>query len=141
MHCETYYVVKTARWSRLRVRVSEVQRYRCCFCFVKTWEPSFGETGPRNHMATGEHVIPRSHGGHRTFENTVMSCTGCNRARGVMDIYIFAQRIEIKREKLIADQLAAKERRKRKREERLLVKYGPNFQEYVNDRENSIPRL
>jgi len=32
--------------------------------------------------ATIDHVIPRSLGGRSTFENTVVSCKNCNRAKG-----------------------------------------------------------
>jgi 5-methylcytosine-specific restriction endonuclease McrA len=39
---------------------------------------------------TREHVVPRSHGGHMTFENALIACRSCNKRRGSrpVDAYV-----------------------------------------------------
>ncbi len=44
------------------------------------------------HLATLDHVIPRSQGGPTRAENLVLACAACNNARGVEDAESFAAR-------------------------------------------------
>lgn len=46
--------------------------YRCAYC----------ETEVNKKTATLDHVLPISHGGKTTFENTVTACAPCNASKG-----------------------------------------------------------
>jgi 5-methylcytosine-specific restriction endonuclease McrA len=46
--------------------------YRCVYC----------ETDVSRKTATLDHVLPTSHGGKTTFENTVTACSDCNARKG-----------------------------------------------------------
>lgn len=46
--------------------------YTCQFCGRR----------PREHELTIDHVIPRSRGGHTTWENVVLACVRCNVKKG-----------------------------------------------------------
>jgi 5-methylcytosine-specific restriction endonuclease McrA len=46
--------------------------YRCAYC----------ETEVTKRTATLDHVLPTSHGGKTTFENTVTACGPCNARKG-----------------------------------------------------------
>ncbi len=41
------------------------------------------------HLATLDHVVPRSQGGPTRAENLVLACAACNNARGVEDADAF----------------------------------------------------
>lgn len=58
------------RFSRANVYMRD--RFRCCYCGKKY----------RPRELTYDHVLPRSRGGRRTFENIVTSCWPCNSAKG-----------------------------------------------------------
>jgi len=46
--------------------------YRCAYC----------DTDVSRKTATLDHVLPTSHGGKTTFENTVTACSDCNARKG-----------------------------------------------------------
>jgi 5-methylcytosine-specific restriction endonuclease McrA len=58
------------RFSRANVYMRD--KFRCCYCGEKK--------KPRE--LTYDHVVPRSRGGRRTFENIVTSCRPCNSRKG-----------------------------------------------------------
>lgn len=58
-------------------RMAEAQNWRCCYC-----GGPMEEGGKSSKRATFEHVIPRHLGGADNDANLVISCTGCNTARG-----------------------------------------------------------
>lgn len=67
---------KKARAGRFRDRLSAEQNHRCCYCGVRT-----NEARSPDHVATVEHVIPRSRGGPDAYWNLAMACQGCNSRR------------------------------------------------------------
>ncbi|UCF92050.1 MAG: HNH endonuclease [Desulfobacterales bacterium] len=44
--------------------------FKCAYC------------GARNERLTVDHIVPKSRGGHDTFENCVAACRPCNRKKG-----------------------------------------------------------
>ncbi len=62
----------------LKERLSETQNHRCCFCGKR-----MGVTRDRNDYPTFEHITPKSLGGSDELDNLVISCRGCNEARGI----------------------------------------------------------
>lgn len=76
-----YGKLAEARRTKL-LRCSEQQNHRCCYCNVRTWHPSYGETGPKRLVATLEHVLTRREGGTDHMHNLTMACSGCNSKRG-----------------------------------------------------------
>jgi hypothetical protein len=68
---------KRKRWrsdKKLRVRLSEAQNHRCCYCSIEMQLDV-----PESHdYATIEHVTERGHGGSDKWENLVVCCTVCN---------------------------------------------------------------
>lgn len=67
------------------LRCSESQNHHCCYCGVKTWHPSFGESGSKKTLATLEHVQCRTHGGTDSLFNLTMACNSCNSLRADHD--------------------------------------------------------
>jgi 5-methylcytosine-specific restriction endonuclease McrA len=66
-----YMKVKTSiRYSKQNVFLRD--GYRCAYC----------ETAVDKRVATLDHVLPVSHGGKSTFENTVTACSECNSRKG-----------------------------------------------------------
>ena len=61
---------RAVRFSRENVYARD--RGRCQYCRRKV---------PRSE-ATYDHVVPRAHGGHTTWENVVISCFECNQRKG-----------------------------------------------------------
>lgn len=76
------------RRRRLKVRLSEAQNHRCCYCGVQL---VFGGTSPQSW--TFEHVRPRAHGGKTSFGNCVIACRACNEARDTMPVREFLKQI------------------------------------------------
>jgi 5-methylcytosine-specific restriction endonuclease McrA len=130
MHCETFYMIRTLRWQRIRIRCGEAQGWRCCFCHRICWESSFGETGERGAMATGEHITPRSKGGKYTYNNATMSCKKCNLERGVMN----AETFYVKKQSLLRYQerqrLEKRAKLKAKKEAYIARKFGNGSGQY-----------
>jgi 5-methylcytosine-specific restriction endonuclease McrA len=60
----------TIRFSKQNVFLRD--GYRCMYC----------ETDVSRKTATLDHVLPTSHGGKTTFENTVTACAPCNANKG-----------------------------------------------------------
>jgi hypothetical protein len=60
----------------------------CVYCGVKTHRLQKG-LSRSPHLATLDHVQPRSMGGPLTQANLVLACQACNNARGVMDAEAF----------------------------------------------------
>ena len=70
-------IVQTKRL--LRMKLSEAQGHRCCYCGVALVE------APKQHnSATIEHVIPEAAGGWNGGLNLVVACNFCNEGRGPM---------------------------------------------------------
>lgn len=68
--------VKAVKTRKRAVKFSRQNVYardkgRCQYC---------GEVVPR-HLATYDHVMPRSRGGRTTWENVVIACVGCNQKK------------------------------------------------------------
>lgn len=71
MILKEYQKKKTAvRFSKLNVFLRD--GYQCQYCGVAVTRSS----------ATLDHVLPTSHGGKTTFENTVCACSSCNAKKG-----------------------------------------------------------
>ena len=80
------------RNTELRIRLSEAQNHRCAYCGCKmdlAGAPIGAEPPPN--MATVDHVVPRSKGGHKLWSNLVAACFRCNNLRGDMDARRFAR--------------------------------------------------
>lgn len=60
----------TVRFSKQNVFLRD--GFRCVYC----------ETDVSKRTATLDHVLPTSHGGKTTFENTVTACGPCNASKG-----------------------------------------------------------
>lgn len=52
----------------------------CFYCGIKVVKPR-GEK-PKSNWATVDHVIPRSKGGTRSDDNSVLACYRCNTLKG-----------------------------------------------------------
>jgi 5-methylcytosine-specific restriction endonuclease McrA len=59
-----------ARYSKKNVFIRD--NYLCQYCGIKVTDKT----------ATLDHVLPISHGGRSTYENTVCACAGCNARKG-----------------------------------------------------------
>jgi 5-methylcytosine-specific restriction endonuclease McrA len=68
-------------WGRhfpwLKVRLSEAQNHRCCWC-----HKLMDDTGPRDDRPTFEHIIPLSRCGEDAPANLAIACYRCNQDRG-----------------------------------------------------------
>jgi hypothetical protein len=107
----------------------EMQKHRCCFCRVPMWYEFLDAPGPKEDMATYEHIVPVSEGSYTTpRHNCLVSCWLCNSLRGTQDIYAFATAIDIHgRDKVILHRAAQirqskTEANRRKRKARALRK-------------------
>jgi 5-methylcytosine-specific restriction endonuclease McrA len=60
----------TVRYSKLNVFIRD--NFRCAYCNIEVTTKT----------ATIDHVLPLSHGGNTTFENTVCACSVCNSSKG-----------------------------------------------------------
>ncbi len=56
----------------------------CVYCGVQTHRLQKG-LSRSPHLATLDHVLPRSMGGPLNQANLVLACQACNNARGIMD--------------------------------------------------------
>ncbi len=64
---------------------------RCVYCGVAVVRRGPGlHRAP--HLATLDHVVPRSRGGPTRPDNLVLACAACNNARGVEDAESFSAR-------------------------------------------------
>lgn len=68
------------------------QRGICCFCKVKMFLST--EVTTKAHMATREHIIPKSQGGTGKRENIIISCQRCNSNRGTVEFNLFKYIVE-----------------------------------------------
>lgn len=66
------YIPSARRPAFTRFNVFLRDRFSCQYC---------GESLP-THDLTFDHVVPRSRGGHTTWENVVTACSPCNLAKG-----------------------------------------------------------
>jgi len=60
--------------AKLRQRVAEQSRYRCCYC--QSQQRLIGI------LLTVEHIIPESLGGSTTLDNLCLACWDCNLIKG-----------------------------------------------------------
>lgn len=73
------YKVAAKVW--LRVRLSEAQNWKCCWCGCQTIEDP-----KKANSATIEHVIPKARGGTDDWDNLAMSCQRCNTKRAIAGV-------------------------------------------------------
>jgi len=57
---------------------------RCVYCGAQTHRLGKG-LSRSPHLATLDHVLPRSKGGPLNAANLVLACQACNNQRGIMD--------------------------------------------------------
>lgn len=72
----------------------EEQGGKCCYCdrVAAKDEEHMAQLGvSKRRLATSEHVIPQANGGTDHYSNIVMSCSGCNSARGIMSHHKFIE--------------------------------------------------
>lgn len=69
---------RASRW-----RLAESQGWRCCYCGIRM-EPTV-RNRPSIYAVTRDHVVPRSEGGMRRWDNLVAACALCNCHRRSMD--------------------------------------------------------
>jgi 5-methylcytosine-specific restriction endonuclease McrA len=80
--------VKARRRKELFDFVFARDRGCCSYCGRKT-EPLKRGLSRAAHLATLDHVIPRSMGGQLFANNLVLACQGCNNERGTMEAGAF----------------------------------------------------
>ena len=83
--------MKQARAEALFAAIFARDGGRCVYCGIAVVRRGPGlHRAP--HLATLDHVIPRSRGGSTRADNLVLSCAACNNARGVEEANAFAAR-------------------------------------------------
>lgn len=111
----------------------EQQNYRCCYyCGVEMIYPLSPTGGGDPKMASTDHIIPRSQGGKRTYENEVASCRCCNSTRNDIDantFYRWRSRFDDRQLKYRIREY--REKLKARRKEQLRQKHQPA--RYVGD--------
>lgn len=73
---------------KLKTLVETKGRF-CCYCTVYTTLPI--EKGKWTNVATREHIVPVSKGGHNGIENLNVACYFCNCLRGNMTLEKFLE--------------------------------------------------
>lgn len=71
-------------------RLSEAQNHRCAYCGSFMCEDPLSP-----HMATVDHVVPRSLGGGNEWENLVAACWACNMGRGNGDAIEYFEHVKV----------------------------------------------
>lgn len=71
---------------KLKTLVEDKGRY-CCYCTIYVTLPM--EKGKWTNVATREHIVPVSKGGHNGIENLNVACYFCNCLRGNMPLEKF----------------------------------------------------